>query len=70
MERIEIGKTKISISGYICDVSIERNEEGNLEVIIPDDQDLFIHGTTISGYGDEIVISEYVPTFYSDKPKN
>jgi len=58
-EEILIGKTTIDISGIEAEIEIWRNQEGNLERGIVDEQIICPEGTCLEGYNEEIIISKY-----------
>ena len=58
-KREHVGTTKIDVSGKELTVGIYRNKFGNLETVIDDVEKHFPNGTSLSGYNDEVVISEY-----------
>jgi hypothetical protein len=51
-KRIVVGKTTIDVSGIEFEVTIIRNENGNLEVI--GYQEYFENGTCTQGYNEEV----------------
>jgi len=53
-----IGKTNINISGKDVNIELWRNEDGNIERFIPDEESLFPHGTCLEGYNEDMVITE------------
>ena len=55
-----IGSTVIDVSGIEVKVDIYRNENGNLERNIVDEEIYFPNGTCLEGYGEEMQISKYL----------
>lgn len=59
-----LGRTKIDISGKVCEVIVLRNENGNIEISPTDDgiekvNGWLYNGTCTEGYNDEVIISQF-----------
>jgi hypothetical protein len=59
-----LGRTKIDISGKVCEVVVCRNENGNIEVTPTDskvweENGWLYNGSCTEGYNDEVIISQF-----------
>ena len=58
-KREKLTTTNLDISGKDFEVELFRNEEGNLEIFIQDDENWLDEGWSLDSYEDEIIICKY-----------